>query len=529
VPALSGRFARPIVSVLAAAFLVAAAVAFGPVKISTDVLVGLGFDPDRADLITALIIGGTASLAAYLAGGIRVAAVVIGLVVCAAMFGTTFVRETQNAMAATGTVGAFSPLGWVQTLLAFVVVGLLTVWACATCAIQIRRELIVTGSAVRVAAGSGRRAWQAWARPAGVALIVCLLAVTVPVAGDLFDKGTDNRMIVGGPPRQGLVPQDVAVPIDAVALADPEASASPSAPASQGPSPSESPSEAPSPSATATPVATGWQGSVPTGTGRLVYLNLHGPWAGPATEQVAVYLPPGYDANSTKRYPTVYEAGQPFAQWNSAVRINSTLDQLIAAGTIPPALYLFMDSWSGPYPDSECADSYDQTELMDTYMSKTVPAYIDGHFRTIAEPAARAVMGMSYGGYCAAVLALRHPDVFGQSLSFSGYFTAGSGGASAKLPFGGNANLIANGSPTWLAPKLPTAKRAGLYFVLVAQTSQAFYGTEATKFSQILLDAGYRYDLVDSEDPHGWQQVRTELQQSLVLVAENQAARGVFG
>jgi enterochelin esterase-like enzyme len=362
-----------------------------------------------------------------------------------------------------------------------------------------------------------------------VALVVCLLAVTVPIAGDLFDKGTDNQMIVGGPPRQGLVPQEMGVPLDVAALADQEASAGPSVPASQSPSPSAFPSETPAPSATATPIAAGWQGSVPTGNGRLVYLNLHGPWAGQATEQVAVYLPSGYDANSTKHYPAVYEAGQPFAQWNSAVRITSSLDQLIAEGTIPPALYMFMDSWSGPYPDSECADSFDGAELMDTYMSKTVPAYIDGHFRTIAEPAARAVMGMSYGGYCAAVLALRHPEVFGQSVSFSGYFTAGSGGASAKLPFGGNATLIANGSPTWLAPKLATAKRAGLYFVLVAQTSQAFYGPETTKFSQILLDAGYRYDLVESEEPHGWQQVRTELEQSLVLVAENQLARGVFG
>jgi enterochelin esterase-like enzyme len=165
---------------------------------------------------------------------------------------------------------------------------------------------------------------------------------------------------------------------------------------------------------------------------------------------------------------------------------------------------------------------------MDTFLGVTVPTYIDRHYRTIAKASARATIGMSEGGYCAAVLALRHPDVFGAAVSFSGYYTAGSGSASAKLPFGGNGNLIARGSPSWLAPNMPAAKRSGLYFVLVAQTSQAFYGSEATKFAGIVQDAGYGYDLIESADPHGWPQVRTELERALVLLAVNQAGRGVF-
>ncbi len=200
----------------------------------------------------------------------------------------------------------------------------------------------------------------------------------------------------------------------------------------------------------------------------------------------------------------------------------------MTGGSIPPMLFIFMNAGNGPYPDSECADSFDRKELMDTFLGVTVPTYIDRHYRTIAKASARATMGMSQGGYCAAVLAMRHPDIFGVSVSFSGYFTAGSGSSTAKLPFGGNANLIAKGSPSWLAPNMSTAKRSSLYFILVAQTSQAFYGSEATKFARILHHAGYGYDFVDAAEPHGWPQVRTELERALVLLAENQAARGAF-
>ena len=522
------RLGAPLISVLVAVVVFAVAGSLGPVRVSTDVLVGLGFDPDRADLITALIVGGMTAVVVYLAGGLRVTAVVLGLAASSALFGPTFVRETRDAMVATGAIGAFSPMGWVQTVLAFVVVGLLTMWACATCAIPVRRELIATGSVLRTAIGQKSRDRRVWARPAAATFIFCLLAVTLPMAGNMFDKGADNGMISGGPARQGLVPEAVGVPLDdgaLVAQASPSVALASSIP-SASPSPGTSPSESPTPSVT--PSLEPWRNSLPTGLGRVVYWKLPAPWEGSATSEVAVYMPPGYDANPTKRYPVVYEAPFNFYLWNSGAHIKAALDSLITGGSIPPMMFVFMDAGNGPYADSQCADSFDRQELMDTFLGVTVPAYIDGHYRTIARASARATMGMSQGGYCAAVLAMRHPSTFGAIVSFSGYFTAGSGTATAKLPFGGNANLIARSSPSWIASNTSVADHSGLHFVLVAQTSQAFYGPEATKFAAILDQAGYGYDLVDAADPHGWPQVRAEFERALVLLATNQAVRGVF-
>jgi enterochelin esterase-like enzyme len=165
---------------------------------------------------------------------------------------------------------------------------------------------------------------------------------------------------------------------------------------------------------------------------------------------------------------------------------------------------------------------------MDRFLGVTVPTYIDKHYRTIAKAAARTTIGMSEGGYCAAILALRHPDVFGAAIPFSGYFTAGAVSASSKLPFGNNPSLIARDSPIVVAPELSSAVRANLYFVLVAQTGQVFYGTQAASFEQVLTDAGYPHDLIEASEPHGWPQVRDALGRALSLVAERQAQAGLF-
>jgi enterochelin esterase-like enzyme len=364
-------------------------------------------------------------------------------------------------------------------------------------------------------------------------LVLILLAVTVPVASDLFNYGADDRMIDGGPPRMGLAPQDQALPSDDAASsglpsAMPVETPNGSSVAAGSPTTTSAPSPTPAPTPTLAPMP--WKASPPSGKSKMLYLAFEGPWvnAGSDTVEVAVYLPPGYDGSGEKRYPTVYEAPFTFNLWNGAFHIQPMLDQLITAGTIPPSLFVFINSGAGPYADTECANTYDGREKMDTFMATTVPTWIDHHYRTIAKPAARATMGMSEGGYCAAILTLHHPGVFGSAISFSGYFTAGAAGAATKGPFGGNATLIKNDSPTYVAPRLAASERSGLYFVIVANRTQEFYGTEATGFAKILDDAGIKNAFIDSDSPHGWPQVRNNLEQALVLTGTRQAELGVF-
>ena len=56
----------------------------------------------------------------------------------------------------------------------------------------------------------------------------------------------------------------------------------------------------------------------------------------------------------------------------------------------------------------------------DDYIVKDVIAYVDEHFRTIPEPFARAIAGVSMGGFGAVLLGLEHHDQFAAIGSFSG-------------------------------------------------------------------------------------------------------------
>ena len=527
----SHRSARFTIAIASAAAVLAGAVALGPVGGSNAVLVGLGFDPDRAQLITALIVGGTTAAAAYLCGGVRRTAVVLGLAATLAVYGPTFVRETRDAMAARGALGSFDATGWTITMLAVLVVGVLTSWATVTCAVPARRELAISARGTVAAARKRPFDIRSWTRPVATLVVMSLLAITLPVAGDLFNYGADDRMIGGGPSRMGLAPQDRALPSADVLPSRPGATPTetPSSPVAAG-SPTATPAPTPTSTPTPTPTPLPWKASPPAGKSKMLYLAFDAPWvnAGSDTVEVAVYFPPGYDSSGDKRYPAVYEAPFTFNLWNGAFHIEPMLDDLITSGAIPPSLYVFISTGAGPYGDPECANTYDGREKMDTFMGITVPTWIDRHYRTIAKPAARATMGMSEGGYCAAILALHHPDVFASSISFSGYFTAGVAGAATTIPFGGNATLINNDSPTYVAPRLSASVKPGLYFVIVANRTQEFYGSEATGFAQILDDAGIKNAFIDSDSPHGWPQVRNNLEQVLVLLGTQQAEWGVF-
>jgi len=84
------------------------------------------------------------------------------------------------------------------------------------------------------------------------------------------------------------------------------------------------------------------------------------------------------------------------------------------------------------------------------YFADEVVPRVDRSFRTLAEPAHRAVMGKSSGGYGALVHAMRRPDLFGAVASHSGdmYFEYG---YLPDLPKACTAIGQAGGLASWLA------------------------------------------------------------------------------
>jgi hypothetical protein len=479
-----------------AAAVVVAAFASGAIDSANTALVLMGFDADRARLITALLIGGVAAVAVALAVDRIAPATLAGLCVFTVLFGDTFARQTHAALQASGVNGSFDPKGWLLTVLALAMSGAVASWAGATLALGIRPALVEVGRVLGDSVRSRRLDSGRLGRPLGVAVVAILLVVSVPVFGDMTNYTTDSRMLDGGPVAVGVVRV---------------AAASGGGTGIQSPRP--------------------WLSYKPSGAGSVETADLPAPWknTSSATETVDVYTPPGYDPAGHRRYPVLYEAEYPYDLWDTGMNIGVVLDTLIDEGTIPPMIVVFVSDVGAPFVDSECANSTNGVEWMDKFISKTVVSYVDENYLTIAQADARASIGFSEGGYCAAILALRHPTVFATSIPVSGYFWAGDGGSGSALPFAGSASALADASPMIVATHLPAAQRAKLYFIVVADPGQPLYGDEATAFEHLLKVEGYPVVALNSDLPHGWDQLRRELPAALETWAAHLVAAGVSG
>ena len=299
--------------------------------------------------------------------------------------------------------------------------------------------------------------------------------------------------------------------------------------------PKRTASPAPTAQPTATPVITAAPGSKPwlawkpTGAGKVTSIAMPAPWtgAGAATIDLSIYTPPGYDPAGTRLYPVVYEAPSSFDLWNSSTDSVAELDAMIDVGDMPAAIVVFASEASPPISPSECQDSYDGQQSFETYFASTVVSYVDESYNTIQDPRARAIMGMSEGGYCAAMLASRHPDIFTTSISFSGYYTAGAAGIPSSGLFGPQANLDAH-SPALVVPQLTQAIRTSMYFIVVADPTQDFYGSEATAFDKILASNGVRYLAVNDSDGHGWDEVAQQIATAMEAWSAQLVLSGVW-
>jgi enterochelin esterase-like enzyme len=134
-----------------------------------------------------------------------------------------------------------------------------------------------------------------------------------------------------------------------------------------------------------------------------------------------VYLPDGYESSGME-YPVVYLVGGHAAtagNWYSLPDFINALDHLIGDGLVDPFIFVEIDPsctpWAPdlPYPfPSHLTDSELSGDHETALVADLVPL-IDSNYRSIDDPEHRIVFGRSAGGYGAARVALRHPDVFG--------------------------------------------------------------------------------------------------------------------
>lgn len=203
-----------------------------------------------------------------------------------------------------------------------------------------------------------------------------------------------------------------------------------------------------------------------------------------------LYLPPGYDATGAAKYPVLYllhGRGDKMAAWT---KIKADLDQLIAAGRIPPVIAIMPDAPSskraGYYIDSQFTGSADKKlppgEPVETAFTKDLIVHIDATYPTKADRAGRIVAGYSMGGYGALRYSLAHAELFGAAIVLSPavYFPLPPPGSSTR-EFGafGNGPLVFDGEiytalnyPA-LIPAFSQRESPLLMFIAVGDDEQA--------------------------------------------------------
>jgi S-formylglutathione hydrolase FrmB len=133
---------------------------------------------------------------------------------------------------------------------------------------------------------------------------------------------------------------------------------------------------------------------------------------------VDVYLPAGYRAGG--RYPAVYFLhGLPASPGEYALRAPLFASWLDEAGAA--AIAVVPQGVRAHDADPEYLD-WGKGRDWETALAVDLPAWVDRHFRTIRSASARALIGISAGGYGAVLLGLDHPHEFGVIESWSGYF-----------------------------------------------------------------------------------------------------------
>jgi pimeloyl-ACP methyl ester carboxylesterase len=215
---------------------------------------------------------------------------------------------------------------------------------------------------------------------------------------------------------------------------------------------------------------------------------------------VFAYLPPGYDSAEGKRtrYPVI-EAfdGYPGTPntWLRRLDVQNILDKEINSHRMAPTVVLFPYQSLNPAKDTECVDALGGGRW-DTFLSVDVPAVAGKVLRVRTDRAAWGNIGYSAGGFCAANLALRHPDRYAAAVSLSGYFTPLTGGAIGQ-PYQGSPALFDENSPLWRAQNLP-APNLALYVACAKDDHPAY--TQMVRLGGVVR-APMR--LTTSTIPHG--------------------------
>lgn len=126
----------------------------------------------------------------------------------------------------------------------------------------------------------------------------------------------------------------------------------------------------------------------------------------------SIFFPPSYDKNPSARFPVVYFL---HGLWNDDTswaverygNLPAQLDDLMIKGELPEFVVVNPNGENSFY-----TDYLDGTHNYEQMVYDDLIKHVDSTYRVIADRRARALGGVSMGGYGALKIGMKHPDLF---------------------------------------------------------------------------------------------------------------------
>ena len=139
------------------------------------------------------------------------------------------------------------------------------------------------------------------------------------------------------------------------------------------------------------------------------------------SRRALVYTPPGYEKESSKKYPVLYLQhgwGEDETAWSNQGHANLIMDNLIAESNLKPFIIVMTYGMTNEVKWGHLKDfSIDPFQKV---LTEELIPYVDAHFRTKANSANRAMAGLSMGGRETHSITLNKPDIFSYYALLSG-------------------------------------------------------------------------------------------------------------
>jgi enterochelin esterase family protein len=233
-----------------------------------------------------------------------------------------------------------------------------------------------------------------------------------------------------------------------------------------------------------------------------------------------VYTPPGYDQNTSMRYPVLYllhGAGDKEGTWTALGHAHLIADNLLAQGKIRPMVIVMPDGHvnvnpppasaaaapvPGPPPAREGLGRY---KAFEAYLLGDIIPFVETNYRIVADRSSRALAGLSMGGGQTLAIGMSHPELFAWLGSFS------------AAVFNPETTL---GST--LSGLETSEGRPRLFWIACGTADALLPGSQ--KLSEMLKERNIRHTLYESEGGHAWFVWRRYLAQFLPLLFVEQGS-----